>query len=110
DEDEDEEDEDGDGDGESPRRRKAGRGMSASAAAEAGLRHLAELTTKQPIGVTSIESSEEGWLVGIEVVEDRRVPSSADVLAIYEAQVDDSGDLVAYRRVKRYSRGQGDGG
>ncbi|MBO0727731.1 MAG: gas vesicle protein [Acidimicrobiaceae bacterium] len=82
--------------------------MSAFVAAEAGLRHLGELTSKQPIGVASIELSEDGWVVGVEVVEERRIPSSTDVLAVYEAQVGDSGDLVAFRRVKRYARCQVD--
>lgn len=86
-----------------PRRR-----FSAVGVAEAGLRHLGELTSKEPIGVASIELSEDGWVVGVEVVEERRLPSSTDVLAVYEVQVDDSGDLVAFRRAKRYARCQVD--
>ena len=85
-----------------PHRRPARR-MSAANAAEAGLRHLGELTSKQATGITSVEGSEDGWVIGIEVVEDKRVPSSADVLAVYEAEIDDKGELVAYRRLKRYS-------
>ena len=65
-----------------PRRRPARR-MSAANAAEAGLRQLGELTSKQATGITSVEGSEDGWVIGIEVVEDKRVPSSADVLAVY---------------------------
>jgi hypothetical protein len=60
--------------------------------------------------VTAIEPLEDGWLVGVEVVEDRRIPSSADILAIYEARVGPDGDLVSYRRTKRYPRGRGDDG
>jgi hypothetical protein len=72
---------------------------------------VAELTTKEPTGITALESSGDGWVVGIEVVEDKRVPSSADILAVYEAQIDDEdGSLMSYRRVRRYSRGQGDRG
>ena len=90
-------------------RRRSKRRMSAGSAAQAALRNLAELTTKEPTGITSLESSEDGWLVGIEVVEDKRVPSSADILALYEAEIDGGdGSLVSYRRVRRYSRGQGD--
>jgi hypothetical protein len=43
------------------------------------------------------------------VVEDRRIPSSADILATYESTVDPDGELMSFRRVKRYSRGRGDG-
>jgi Gas vesicle synthesis protein GvpO len=108
-------DESSDEDGSSPSkggtRRPSKRRMSAASAAQAALRNLAELTTKEPMGITSLESSDGGWVVGIEVVEDKRVPSSTDILAIYEAEIDDEdGSLTSYRRTRRYSRGQGDRG
>ena len=83
--------------------------LSAARAARAGLRQIAELTGKKPEGVTGVAPADDGWLVGVEVVEDRRIPSSADILAIYEADVDSEGELASYRRVRRYSRGRGDG-
>ena len=48
--------------------------------------------------------------VGVEVVEDKRIPSSTDILATYETEVGMDGELVSYRRVKRYTRGRGDDG
>jgi Gas vesicle synthesis protein GvpO len=84
-------------------------GLSAARAARAGLRQIAELTGKKPEGVTGVEPADNGWLVGVEVVEDRRIPSSADILAIYQADVDSEGELASYHRVRRYSRGRGDG-
>jgi len=83
---------------------------SAAQAARAGLRQIAELTGKPPEGVTGVERGDDGWIVGVEVVEDRRVPSSADILATYEAELDGSGDLLSYRRLRRYPRGRGDRG
>jgi hypothetical protein len=74
-----------------------------------GLQHIAELTSKQAEGVAGVEPSEDGWIVGVEVVEDSRVPSSTDVLAIYETELDHNGELLSYRRVKRYRRSQSDG-
>jgi hypothetical protein len=94
-------------DGSEARRRPS---LSAAKAAEAGLRSIIELIGKRPEGVTAVQRSEDGWLVGVEVLEDQRVPSSADVLAIYEAALDDDGNLSSYRRVRRYSRGRGDPG
>jgi hypothetical protein len=77
-------------------------------AAKAGLREIAELTAKDAEGVTAVETAQDGgWVVGVEVVEERRVPSSADVLALYEADIDADGSLLSYRRVRRYARGQG---
>lgn len=83
-------------------------GLSAADAAAAGLRQIIELTGKDSEGVTGVERGDDGWLVGVEVVEDRRVPSSADILATYEAEIDSEGDLTSYRRVRRYSRSKGD--
>jgi hypothetical protein len=84
--------------------------LPANLAAQAGLRHITELSGKTPTGVTSLERGEDGWLIGVEVVEDRRVPSSADILAIYDVEVDVDGALVAYRRTGRYPRGRSDRG
>lgn len=85
-------------------------GLTAAQAALVALRQIAELTGKQPEGVTGVEPTEDGWVAGVEVVEDRRIPSSSDILATYEAVLDVDGDLLSYRRVGRYPRGRGDRG
>jgi hypothetical protein len=83
--------------------------LTAAEAAQAGLRQIGELTGKQPEGVTGVEPTDDGWVAGVEVVEDRRIPSSADILAIYEIEFDLSGELLSYRRIRRYARGRGSG-
>jgi hypothetical protein len=103
----------GHGDGAGVRRRsRRGRGadLTAAEAGQTALRHIAGLTGKEPEGVTGVEPAEDTWLVGVEVVEDRRIPSSTDILATYEAELGMDGELVSYRRVKRYTRGRGDNG
>jgi gas vesicle protein GvpO len=85
-------------------------GLTAAKAGQAGLRQIAELTGKEAEGVTGVEPAEDGWVVGVEVVEDKRIPSSTDILATYETEVGMDGELVSYRRVKRYTRGRGDDG
>lgn len=69
---------------------------------------IADLTAKPTLGVTSVAVADDGWTVGIEVLEDRRIPSSSDILALYEADIDIDGTLLSYRRVQRYPRGRGD--
>ena len=93
-----------------PERREVPEHISAADAAGAGLRELSRLTGKQVEAVTAVQPAGEGWLVGAEILEDRRVPSSGDMLALYEAELDGAGGLVSYRRVRRYSRGRADGG
>lgn len=80
--------------------------LSATQVGEVALRQIDGLTGKQTNGVTSVEPTDDGWQVGVEVVEENRVPSSADILAIYEVDLDMTGELLSYRRAKRYSRGQ----
>ena len=94
------------------RRRAAADGLTAADAARAAVRGIVDLIGKRPEGVTSVRPTEDGWLVGVEVVEDKRVPSSADILALYEAELDPEGSLQSYRRSRQYPRGHGnrDGG
>ena len=87
------------------RRRPA---MTAGQAAKAALREIAELTAKQPEGITGVERTEDGWAVGVELVEDQRIPSSSDILATYEIAIGPDGEMQAYRRIRRYARGRGD--
>jgi hypothetical protein len=84
--------------------------LSPVEAARAAARHVAGLTGKELCGVVSVERSNDEWLVGVEVVEDRRIPSSNDLLGLYLTQVDADGELVTYRRSRRYARGRGDSG
>jgi len=65
------------------------------------------MTGKDPEGIVSLEQPrDDRWTVGVEVVETRRIPDSTDILAVYEVELDAEGELLAYRRVKRYSRCQ----
>ena len=92
-----------------PARPAGGGRLTAARAAQMGVQQIAEVTGRQVDGVAAVEPSDDGWVVGVEVVEDQRIPSSTDVLAIYQADLDQDGELISYRRIKRYKRGQGDG-
>jgi Gas vesicle synthesis protein GvpO len=83
--------------------------LTAAEAGRIGMAQIAELTGKIPEGITGVEPVEDGWVVTVEVVEDRRVPSSTDILSAYETDLDLAGDVMSYRRVRRYARGHGDG-
>jgi hypothetical protein len=93
-----------------PRPASAGRrpGLTAAEVAQVGLQQIAELTGKRPEGATQVQPRDDNWTVGVEVIEDRRVPSSADILALYEIDFDQDGQVLSYRRVRRYARGRGD--
>ncbi len=81
--------------------------MSASEAAKRAAEHVTAMTGRGAESVVGIErAGDGGWRVTVEVVETRRIPDSADILACYDTEVDADGDLVAYRRVRRYPRGR----
>jgi len=80
--------------------------LTAQDAALSAVRHVRELTGRDPEGVTSIARTDDGWRVGVEVVETHRVPDSTDILAVYRVEVDAAGDLVSYDRDDRYYRGR----
>ncbi|HEX3335103.1 MAG TPA: gas vesicle protein [Jatrophihabitans sp.] len=78
---------------------------SPAALARRASAELAELLGRDPEGVISLERTDDGWRIGIEVVETRRIPDTADILAEYEIDADERGRLVGYRRARRYTRG-----
>ena len=61
---------------------------------------------RRPESVISIDWKDEEWCVGVEVVEVSRIPDSTDILAVFEVRLDTDGDLISYRRLRRYARGQ----
>jgi gas vesicle protein GvpO len=89
----------------SPPRAAAAKRATASQVAVQAAQQLLELTGKGVEGVTGLERTDDGWKVHVEVVEVRRIPDTTDVLALYEVQVDEDGDLMGYRRLRRYARG-----
>jgi hypothetical protein len=84
--------------------------LTTPAAVRRAMEYIAAFTGKEPTAATSVEPTESGWLVGVEILEESRIPSTSDMLALYEVELDLGGELLAYRRTQRYRRGQSDGG
>ncbi|MCD2189584.1 gas vesicle protein GvpO [Actinomycetospora soli] len=49
-----------------------------------------------------------GWTATLDVVETSRVPSTTDVIGVYEIELDEEAGLLGFRRLRHYVRGQGD--
>lgn len=69
---------------------------------------IAELTGQIPESVSGLTRSNGGWKVVLDIVELERVPRTTDVLASYEVELDEQGELVGYRRLGRFYRNQVD--
>jgi hypothetical protein len=60
------------------------------------------------LGVERVDGDDDGWLVTVQVIELERIPRSTDVLGAYAVQLDENGELIGYRRRRRYNRSQAD--
>ena len=67
-----------------------------------------ELTGYEPESISGLARVDGGWEVEVDVVELRRIPDTASLLATYRVTTDDAGDVVGYERVRRFNRGQAD--
>jgi hypothetical protein len=54
------------------------------------------------------EGNGGGWTVTLELLELARIPDTTSLLGTYEATLDEDGNLVDARRVRRYPRNQYD--
>lgn len=69
-------------------------------------RHLKTFTDYPVDSVSGFGKADDGWRLTVTVVELNRIPPATDVLADYEVSLDAAGDIVNYRRGRRYFRDQ----
>jgi Gas vesicle synthesis protein GvpO len=74
----------------------------------AALEQFTALTQMEPVAATGVRREEHGWSVLVDVVELERVPSTTSVMATYRVDVDGSGELSGYERLRRFNRGSVD--
>jgi hypothetical protein len=67
---------------------------------------LEELLGRPPESISALRPTDDGWEAEVEVLELERIPETASVLASYRVTLDAEGELMAYERVRRYTRGQ----
>lgn len=73
------------------------------------MQQLSQLLGLPAEAVSSCERAEDGtWKLSVEIVELPRVPDTMTLLASYEVEVDGEGELIGYRRTRRYERGRAD--
>lgn len=65
------------------------------------------ITSKEPEVVSRCERQDPNWKVMVEVIETKARIDDNDLLASYEVEIDQHGELVGYERVRRYKRAQG---
>ena len=78
--------------------------MTGPEIAQQAKEQLVQLTGLKPYTVSALRKDEEGWHITVELIELKRIPEATDVLASYQTLLDDEGNLLSYRRTKRYLR------
>ncbi|KAB1990647.1 gas vesicle protein GvpO [Streptomyces triticiradicis] len=82
------------------------RSGSPARAIRSALEQLGLLLGRAPESVSAIKPTDDGWEADVEVLELERIPETTSVMATYRVTLDEEGDLVAYARKRRYTRGQ----
>jgi hypothetical protein len=95
----------------SAKSRRSTKRLSGAQLALSARRQLSEITGLEAQAVTGLEHNDDDtWTVTVELLELSRLPETDDLLGSYEATLDDEGELLGYRRVRRYTRSQADEG
>ena len=80
-----------------------------------GVRQLAQQASgelEQLLGrpVSSVlgvrRDDDDGWEVTLEIVEVDRIPETTSIMGVYAVNLDQQGEVMGYRRTRRYHRGQ----
>lgn len=80
--------------------------MKTDEVVEKAKKQLAE-ATKLPVStvVGVSREKEKGWKVSLEMVEMKRIPEAMDSLGLYEAYLDEKGDLQSFERKRMRRKG-----
>ncbi|HYH03223.1 MAG TPA: gas vesicle protein GvpO [Bacillota bacterium] len=69
---------------------------------------VSSLTGFQPLAVVEANSTEAGnWNLKVEFVEREAIPSTMDLIGLYEVNLDRYGEVIGYSRLSMRKRGEG---
>ena len=65
---------------------------------ELARKELTKLTGLKASTTVAVIKDEKGWHISIELVEKESIPDQMDILAIYEALLDEDGNFLSFER------------
>jgi len=80
--------------------------MTGSEIAQRAKEEISKLTGLKPDTVSAMGREADGWHVTVDMIELKRIPESSDVLDSYEIVLDDDGNVIHYKRTKRFNRAE----
>ena len=69
------------------------------------LPEIKELLKKEPESISSVEKSEDGWVLNCEVLEKKSVPETYDLLKVFEFKLDKDGKIKGFKQLRKVRRG-----
>ncbi len=66
---------------------------------------IKDLLKKEPEAVSSIEKTNEGWMVICDVLEKKAIPDTFDILKVYEFILNNEGKVIKFKQLKKIRRG-----
>ena len=69
------------------------------------LPEIKELLKKEPESISSVEKSEDGWVLNCEVLEKKAVPETYDLLKVFEFKLDKDGKIQGFKQLRKVRRG-----
>ncbi len=69
------------------------------------MEQLSQLTGYRPVAVVGSAKDEQGWRITMDLLELTRIPPSSDLLGVYQALVDEDGNLIEFERKMTHNRG-----
>ena len=79
--------------------------MSLEEMIHVGSRNLANLIGLNLLAVVEINNLKSGWSMKLEFLEREGIPNTMDIIGLYEAAFDQSGQLLNYARIDMRKRG-----
>ena len=65
---------------------------------------LAEVIGLKLSSTLSASKDDQGWHISVEMIEKKSIPDGMDILATYEARLNDAGELMDFSRKKLRKR------
>ncbi|NJC68323.1 gas vesicle protein [Planosporangium thailandense] len=80
------------------------RALTLAQVARTAMGDFVELTGLDPVAMTGARPDGDGWSLLVDVTELARIPATSSVMATYRVDVDSSGHVISYERLRRFSR------
>ena len=79
--------------------------MRLTEVASRAMEQISQLTGYRPVAVVGSAREDGGWRITVDLLELNRIPPSSDLLGVYQALVDEEGNMLEFERKMTHNRG-----